>query len=100
MTYRLWVEDGAKTEIRRLPGNVRQRLKREVAALSDEPRPPHSRLLRLPAGLHIEARRLRLDEWRVIYVVDDTAAEVGILAVRRRPPYDYSDLPQLLVAAD
>ena len=100
MTYRLWVQDGAKTEIRRLPGNVRQRLKREVAALSDEPRPLHSRLLRLPAGLDIEARRLRVDEWRVIYVVDDTASEVGILAVRRRPPYDYSDLPQLIAVSD
>ena len=37
-----------------------------------------------------------MDSWRIIYVVDDQLAEVGILAVRKRPPYDYSDLGELL----
>jgi hypothetical protein len=28
--------------------------------------------------------------------VDEAAAQVGVLAVRKRPPYDYDDLPDLL----
>ncbi len=45
-------------------------------------------------------RRLRLDRWRVIYVVDDNWEEVGVLAIRKRPPYDYSDLDELLSDLD
>jgi hypothetical protein len=41
-------------------------------------------------------RRLRLERWRVVYVVDEEWSEIGVLAVRKRPPYDYRDLPELL----
>jgi mRNA interferase RelE/StbE len=51
-----------------------------------------------PTESTLEVRRLRLDEWRVIYVVDEEWSEVGVLAVRKRPPYDYSDLSALLAS--
>lgn len=41
-------------------------------------------------------RRLRLDNWRIVYAVIETDVQVvAVVAVRRRPPYDYGDLPEL-----
>ena len=96
MGYQLWIEDGAKAEIRQLPGHVRQRIRQAIQSLSDEPRPHNSRELKVPEGIALEARRLRLGRWRVTYVVDIAWSEIGVLAVRKRPPYDYGDLPELL----
>lgn len=96
MRYRLWIKNEAKTEIRRLPGHMRQRVRRAVQDLGTEPRPHYSRAMRAPEGIDLEVRRLRLERWRVIYVVDEEWSEVGVLAVRKRPPYDYSDLLELL----
>ena len=79
MRYQLWIEDEAKTEIRRLPGHMRQRIHQAVQGLCNE---------------------LRLNRWRVVYVVDEEWSEVGVLAVRKRPPYDYRDLPELLAELD
>jgi mRNA interferase RelE/StbE len=41
-------------------------------------------------------RRLRLDKWRVVYAITEEDKAVDVLAVRKRPPYDYSDLEKLL----
>jgi mRNA interferase RelE/StbE len=43
-----------------------------------------------------EARRIRVEGWRLIYVIEDEAEQIFVLAIRRRPPYQYDDLAQLL----
>jgi mRNA-degrading endonuclease RelE of RelBE toxin-antitoxin system len=96
MSYRLWIKDEAKAEARSLPGHVRQQVRRAINGLGSDPRPHNSLELKIPEGIELEARRIRIDRWRVIYVVDDQWHEVGVLAVRRRPPYDYDDLSELL----
>ena len=96
MTYQLWIEDQAKAEVVRVPGHVRQRIRQAIRSLSREPRPHDSRAMRSPIAIDVEVRRLRLEQWRVIYVVDEEAAQVGMLAIRKRPPYKYDDLPDLL----
>lgn len=96
MSYKLWVKEEAKTEISQLPGHIRQRVRSVIRKLRDEPRPHNSTLLESPVEINLEVRRLRLESWRVIYVVDDEWKEIGMLAVRKRPPYDYADLPELL----
>jgi mRNA interferase RelE/StbE len=96
---RLWVEPAALDEIAGLPGHVRQRVRRAVSDLRDTPRPPNSRALEVPADIQIEdleARRIRIDSWRVVYVVDTSWAIITVLAVRKRPPYNYEDLYELL----
>jgi mRNA interferase RelE/StbE len=98
MSYRLWIKDEAKAEAKGLPGHVRQLIRRAINGLCDEPRPHNSRELKISG--EVEARRIRIDRWRVIYVVDDQWQEVGVLAVRRRPPYDYNDLSELLSELD
>ena len=95
---RLWIEPVALGEIAELPGNVRQRVRRAVRDLQMEARPSNSRELQIPDDAQIdqiEARRLRIDNWRIIYVIDEQWDIVTVLAVRKRPPYNYDDLREL-----
>ncbi len=96
MRYQVWINNEAKAEMIGLPGHMRQRVRRAIRSLAGEPRPHYSQLMRTPEGIAQEVRRLRLERWRVVYVVDEQWSEVGVLAVRKRPPYDYRDLPELL----
>jgi len=96
---RLWVEPAALDEIAELPGHMRQRVRRAVSDLREMPCPPQSRTLEIPADLYVEGldtRRLRLDNWRVVYVIDEEWDIITVLAVRKRPPYNYDDLRELL----
>ena len=93
--YTLYVTPDALKEIKNVPDNIRQRLRRAITAPADKPRPAKSKALDV-AGLAWEVRRLRLDRWRVVYAVSDAARLVDVLAVRKRPPYDYGDLANLL----
>jgi mRNA interferase RelE/StbE len=80
-------------ELKRLPGNVRRQLTKAIDSLENDPRPPESQQLKLNDDPR-EVRRLRVAGWRVIYVVSEN--QLLILAIRRRPPYDYEDLGDLL----
>ena len=97
-SFRVYIENEAKVEVRSLPGHVRQRVSRAIRALADEARPPGSRPLEVE-GLAAEVRRLQIDRWRVIYTVDSDWQEVVVYAVRKRPPYNYGDLVSLLRSA-
>jgi len=44
----------------------------------------------------VDFHRLRVDHWRVIYAINEAEGWVWVLAIRSRPPYDYSDLKELL----
>ena len=93
--YTVYVTPRAWQEIQRLPGNVRQRVRRAVDALAGDPRPPHS--ARLDASeTDNEIWRLRMDRWRIVYGIDEQARTLDVLSVRRRPPYDYGDLTKLI----
>ena len=43
----------------------------------------------------VEVLRLRIERWRVVYAVNEKEGWVWVLALRRRPPYDYGDLEKL-----
>lgn len=96
MTYRVWIKDEAKAEARVLPGHVKQRVRQAILTLAEDPRPSASLEMRTATNTALEVRRVRLDRWRIIYVVDEEWEEVGVLAIRRRPPYAYDDLNDLL----
>jgi len=91
----VYVIPRAWKQIKELPGNMRKRVKRGVEALADNPRPPKSKKLNTPDFEH-DLHRLRLDKWRIVYAVAEADKTVDVLAVRKRPPYDYRDLGQLL----
>jgi mRNA interferase RelE/StbE len=97
--YALLIEPDAHQERKRLPGHVRQRIRQTFDDLAEDPRPPHSQSLDV-AGLDVppgvEVRRLRIQQWRVIYALNNDEHWVWILAVRQRPPYNYEGLDDLI----
>jgi mRNA-degrading endonuclease RelE of RelBE toxin-antitoxin system len=75
--------------MRRLPGYVRQRVRRLVDSLGDNPIPARAKELRGLPGRY----RLPLLDWRIIYRVDHRAEIVVVLTVRRKAgPETYADI--------
>ena len=93
--YTVFVVPGAWKEMKSLPGHMRQRVRRAVDDLGREPRPYRSKELDVP-GFEPELHRIRLDRWRIVYAISEQDKAVDVLAVRRRPPYDYGDLEDLI----
>ncbi|NLC55529.1 MAG: type II toxin-antitoxin system RelE/ParE family toxin [Armatimonadetes bacterium] len=88
--YRIRVHPEAVRQMARLPGHVRQRVRRLVASLADNPRPTEAIELRDLPGRY----RIRIDRWRLIYRVDDEVLVVVILrAGPKTGPEFYADLP-------
>jgi mRNA interferase RelE/StbE len=101
-SYRVEVDREIHKQIRRLPGNVRQRVIRALKGFRNEPRPSGSKPLSvddlgvvLPQR-EFEPRRLRIESWRIVYVIEGDDLLVSVLAIRKRPPYQYDDLKGLL----
>jgi mRNA interferase RelE/StbE len=80
VSYRLDYTDDARRDIRRLPGNVRQRARRMIAELAGDPRPAGARELRERPGRYC----IRLDDWRIIYRVYNDDLVVLVLRVKRK----------------
>lgn len=112
-TYTGYITPQALDEIKALLGHMRQRMRRTITSLTNNPRPPESKALILnnatddqvtdltpEAALRpdetFDARRLRINRWRIIYTVMESERIVDVLAIRKRPPYDYGDLEALL----
>ncbi len=93
--YRVFVTPAAVKEIKALPGNMRQRVRRAISELATQPRPSDSKVLEQELT-QLEARRQRIENWRILYTVSDGEATIDVLGVRKRPPYDYADLERLL----
>jgi len=75
---------------------VRQRVKQAITGLADDPYPSGSKALDLSDHEH-DVWQLKIDKWRVVYVITEADNIIDVLAVRKRPPYDYGDLKKLLV---
>lgn len=89
MTYRLQYTAAARRDLADVPGNYRQRLRRNFEALADQPTPPEAKELRERPGRY----RIRLDRWPLIYRVDEEAGVVLVLRVRRKTgPETYADI--------
>lgn len=93
--YTVYVVPRAWQEIKNLPGNIRQQIKRMIESLANNPYPPKSKQLRIP-DIEPDLYRIRLDRWRIIYAVTEDDRIIDVLAIRKRPPYDYGDLGILL----
>lgn len=95
--YQLQLLASVHDERKQLPGVIRQRLKRIIDELAQNPRPANSVALQLSFEvLTWEMRRLRVAHWRIIYAIDEEFKQVAVLGIRKRPPYDYEDLGELI----
>ena len=96
--YQVWLDDEVHESRKNLLGKIRQNIKKLIDGLAKQPRPSKSKILDvtgLAISPQIEKRRQRLEDWRIIYAINDSEKWVWILAVRQRPPYSYEDLPEL-----
>ena len=95
--FTVYITPTALKEAKRLPGNVRQRIREAIDNLEDDPRPSKSKALDV-RGLPVKAeiRRLRIERWRVLFAINENESIVDVLAIRKRPPYDYGDLSEIL----
>jgi mRNA-degrading endonuclease RelE of RelBE toxin-antitoxin system len=60
---------------------MRQRAKRAVEGLANDPRPLISTALNVPDFEH-ELRRIRMDKWRIVYMVTEADSAVDVLEER------------------
>jgi mRNA interferase RelE/StbE len=95
--YQIRYTDEARRALPGLPGNYRQRVRREIEALADNPRPAKAvRLRNGPGRVHSPERyKIVLDKWRIIYRVIEDEKMVRILRIRiKTGPETYQDLPE------
>ena len=89
MPYRLRIPKAVQKEIERLPGNMRQRVRRTIAGLVFEPRPAKADELEDElAGFW----RIKLEDHRIIYSIDDDVILVEVVRVGKRTPKTYAGL--------
>ena len=70
----------ASKELDDLPENVIERVDREILSLANEPRPRGCKKLRN----HLNTFRLGVDDYRIVYFIDDRLRLIRILAVKHR----------------
>jgi mRNA interferase RelE/StbE len=89
MKYHLSISKDVQREIDRLPGNIRQRVRRVIAGLSNNPRPLVAKAMEDElAGYY----RIRLDDYRIIYTIDDDVVLVEVIRVIKRTAKTYEGL--------
>jgi mRNA interferase RelE/StbE len=83
--YALDIKQSAQREMDALDDSVFARLDRKILALADEPRPAGCKKLK---G-YKDQWRVRVGDWRALYVIDDATHTVTVTHVaHRREVYD------------
>jgi mRNA-degrading endonuclease RelE of RelBE toxin-antitoxin system len=81
MKYQIDVSRRVRRQIEALPGHMRQRVKREIASLAFNPRPAHATELR---GMLAGRYKITLDQYRLVYRIDDESAIVEVLKADKK----------------
>jgi mRNA interferase RelE/StbE len=93
----VWIDSPIYKNLASLPGNIRQRIRKAISSLADNPRPHNAKQLEVQ-DIEVEVWRIRINQWRIIYTIDSVADFISVWAIRKRPPYDYNDLSDLLAS--
>lgn len=84
-SYAVEIKSSARKELESLPNTVLPRLIRKIESFRDDPRPAGCKKLR---G-YKDQWRIRIGDWRVVYIVDDRARLVSVTRIaHRREVYD------------
>jgi mRNA interferase RelE/StbE len=85
LKYSLEIKHSAQKELDALDDTLFSRIDRKILALADNPRPAGCKKLR---G-YKDQWRIRIGDWRVLYVIDDAAKLVSVTRIaHRREVYD------------
>ena len=87
MSYEVRLRRAAQKQLDGLPGQSYQAVARAISALEGDPRPPRAKRL-ADSGLW----RVRVQRYRVVYVIDDTEHLVTVVRVARRTENAYRRL--------
>ena len=79
-SYSIEVKPTARKELEALPDNVLARVVRKLEALAETPRPAGCKKLK---GCK-DHWRVRVGDWRVVYIIDDTAEVVSVTRIAHR----------------
>ena len=78
--YSLEIKQSAQRELDALRDPLFARIDRKILALSDNPRPAGCKKLK---G-YKDQWRIRVGDWRALYIIDDTTKLVSITAIAHR----------------
>ena len=79
-SYAVEVKPPARKELEALPDNVLARVVRKLDSLSHAPRPAGCKKLK---GYQ-DQWRVRVGDWRVVYIIDDAAKQVSVTRIAHR----------------
>jgi mRNA interferase RelE/StbE len=84
-SYAVELKPSARKELESLPDSMLGRVVRKLESLADDPKPAGCKKLK---G-YKDQWRVRIGDWRVIYIVDDKARLVSVTRIaHRREVYD------------
>jgi mRNA interferase RelE/StbE len=78
--YSVEIKQSAQRELDALDDSLFARIDRKILALSDNPRPSGCKKLRGYRDLW----RIRVGDWRVVYMIDDAAKTVSVMRIAHR----------------
>lgn len=78
--YSVTIHPHAEREIKRLDKPIKKRIDAAILALASDPRPHGCVKLRMEEN----SWRVRVGDWRIIYLVDDAGDEVTVIRVAHR----------------
>ena len=81
MSYRIELAPGLDKQLRKIPKQQRLRLVGAIELLGLDPRPPGAKMLR--GGQH-GLWRVRVGDYRIVYVIDDGVLRVLVLRIGHR----------------
>jgi len=79
MPYVVNVKRSAEKELSRLPARIHDRIVGHLLSLGENPRPRMAKRLR-----GRDEYRLRVGDYRILYIIDESAKEIEIVAVGHR----------------
>ncbi len=79
-SYRVILKPSVEKDLRALPPSVLKRVFKRIQTLEDDPRPRGSLKL---AGAE-QLYRIRLGDYRIVYTVDESSAQVIVYYVRHQ----------------
>jgi len=83
--YSLEIKQSAQKELDALDDTLFNRIDRKILVLAEDPRPAGCKKLK---G-YKDQWRVRVGDWRVVYIIDDTAKLVTVTRIaHRREVYD------------
>ena len=80
MGYRIYLKPAARRDLHALPRETLKRVDAKILSLADQPRPMGAEKL---AGEN-SALRVRVGDYRILYIVDDARAEILVTRIRHR----------------